>query len=250
MSRPVKIKSKDNSSLHTRNLHRDRYDFQALIHTSPKLKSYVIRNKSTHDTIDFFNPIAVKELNKALLLHYYGLTYWDIPDGYLCPSIPGRADYIHYMADILALFHQGKVPKGKKIQALDIGIGANAVYSIIGIHEYGWQFIGSEVHAPSIASAQNIIDQNPSLQGKLILRKQPNINKIFEHIIQKDEFIDIVICNPPFHDSSKEAHLANTRKLKNLTQDIEPLPSLNFGGQDNELWRNGGELKICTRYDP
>lgn len=245
MHHPKKIKSKETSSLHPRNQHRDRYDFVALTHTSPELARYVIRNKSAYDTIDFFDPEAVKALNKALLLHHYGLSFWDIPNGYLCPSIPGRADYIHYMADVLASFHHNIVPKGKKITGLDIGVGANVVYPILAIKEYGWNFIGSEVHLPSMEAAQLIVDRNPSLFGKLTIRRQYNINKIFEGIIQSDEFIDLVVCNPPFHHDSKEAHLATMRKLKNLTPVKEPLTVLNFGGKDNELWRAGGELQFA-----
>lgn len=244
---PKKLKSKETSSLHPRNQHRDRYDFVALTHALPELARHVIRNKSAYDTIDFFDPDSVKALNKALLLHHYGLDYWEIPDGYLCPSIPGRADYIHYMADVLASFNHDVVPRGKKITGLDIGIGANAVYPIIAIKEYGWNFIGTEVHLPSLESAQRIADRNPSLSTKLSIRRQHNINKIFEGIIQADEFIDLVVCNPPFHNGSKEAHLATMRKLKNLSPDKEPLPVLNFGGKDNELWRAGGELQFA--YD-
>ena len=41
-------------------------------------------------------------LNRAILMHHYGVKSWDIPAGYLCPPIPGRADYIHSVADLLA----------------------------------------------------------------------------------------------------------------------------------------------------
>ncbi len=241
MKRSIKIEV---SPLHVRNKHRDPYDFKALIATSPELARFVLRNKYGIDSIDFFNPAAVKALNKALLLCYYGLTYWDIPAGYLCPPIPGRADYIHYMADLLSSYC-GKIPRGKKITALDVGVGANTVYPIIGIQEYGWNFIGSDVHLPSLESAQNILDLNPSLKEKFTLRKQNNPEHIFKGIIQSDEFIDLVVCNPPFHDSKMVAQTGTTRKLKNLKDDDEALPVLNFGGQDNELWRKGGELKFA-----
>ncbi len=238
-------KNIEQSPLHARNKHRDAYDFKALARTTPELTPYLLINKYGLESIDFFNPAAVKTLNKALLLHYYGLTYWDIPPDYLCPPIPGRADYIHYMADALARYHRGKIPLGKKITAWDIGVGANAVYPIIGIKEYGWSFIGSDVHIPSLASAQRIIDLNPSLQGKLELRTQTNPELIFKGILQSDEFIDVVVCNPPFHDSKQVAKKGTLRKLKNLKAEVDPIPVLNFGGQDNELWRKGGELKFA-----
>ncbi|MEP7320467.1 MAG: 23S rRNA (adenine(1618)-N(6))-methyltransferase RlmF [Saprospiraceae bacterium] len=233
------------SPMHPRNKHRDRYDFKALIDTLPELDSFIQLNKYGIESIDFFDPAAVKALNKALLLHYYGLTYWDIPPGYLCPPVPGRADYIHYMADLLGEYNNGKIPIGRKISAMDIGIGANAIYPIIGIQEYGWHFIGTEVHSPSLEAAQKIIDNNPSLQKNLILRKQNNPDQIFKGILLKDEFIDVVVCNPPFHDSKQVANAGTTRKLKNLKSPDPEKSVLNFGGQDNELWRKGGELKFA-----
>jgi 23S rRNA (adenine1618-N6)-methyltransferase len=43
------------------------------------------------------------------------------------PSIPGRADYIHYIADLLAESNNGIIPRSWD-QGLDIGIGANCIY--------------------------------------------------------------------------------------------------------------------------
>src|SRR5690606_24715537 len=116
-------------------------------------------------SIDFFNPQAVKALNKALLFYYYDIVYWDIPENYLCPPIPGRADYIHYIADLLADNNKGIVPTGSEIKCLDIGVGANCIYPIIGVKEYGWSFIGADIDALAIKSAKKIIASNPSLQG-------------------------------------------------------------------------------------
>jgi 23S rRNA A1618 N6-methylase RlmF len=52
---------------------------------------------------------------------------------------PGRLDYIHYIADLLQK-QQRYHPKGHTVQGLDIGIGANCIYPIIGNAEYGWSF--------------------------------------------------------------------------------------------------------------
>ena len=83
------------SKLHPRSKHRNRYDFAKLIKATPELGAFVAINKYGDESIDFFNPKAVKALNKALLKLHYSINYWDIPDQYLCPPIPGRADYIH-----------------------------------------------------------------------------------------------------------------------------------------------------------
>ena len=118
--------SAEKSSLHTRNLHRNPYDFDQLISCVPELKHYVFVNAYQTVTINFSIPQAVKLLNKALLLHFYNIKGWDIPDSNLCPPIPGRADYVHYIADLLAE-QFNKVPTGNSVKGLDIGTGANLV---------------------------------------------------------------------------------------------------------------------------
>ncbi len=198
-----------------------------------------------HDlSIDFFNPAAVKMLNKALLKHYYEIANWNIPDDYLCPPIPGRADYIHHIADLLSSLNKGNIPKGNNIKCLDIGVGANCIYPLIGNKEYGWSFIGVDIDPVAIESANKIIELNPVLKGKIEIRLQNNQKDIFQSIIQENELIDISICNPPFHASSTEAQSGSVRKLHNLTGKKISKPTLNFGGQKNELWCEGGEVRF------
>lgn len=232
------------NKLHLRNRHRNRYDFPALIATCPELSAFVSENAYHDLSINFFDPIAVKMLNKALLMHYYDITYWDIPSHYLCPAIPGRADYIHYIADLLAEHQNGIIPTGTGITCLDIGVGANCVYPIIGRKEYGWSFIGVDIDPVALQSANQIIQRNPTLKGHVELRLQSDPNSIFAHILKQNEIIHIVICNPPFHASLAEAKASTQRKLSQLTQEKSPKFDLNFGGLSNELYCNGGELKF------
>ncbi|NOR85989.1 MAG: 23S rRNA (adenine(1618)-N(6))-methyltransferase RlmF [Bacteroidales bacterium] len=242
-----KTHSQQKTKLHPRSKHRDRYDFGQLIKSHAELSSFVKVNDYGDESIDFFNPKAVTALNTALLKHFYNIGFWEIPKGYLCPPIPGRADYIHYMADLLASKNKGVIPKGNKIKCLDIGAGANCVYPIIGHQEYGWSFIGSDIDAVSIGSAQKIVELNPTLKDAIELRLQANSNSILKGVIKKDERIDIVICNPPFHASLAEAQAGSIRKLKNLKKTNIKKPTLNFGGQSNELWCDGGELEFVKK---
>ncbi|MCW3076365.1 MAG: rRNA methyltransferase [Bacteroidetes bacterium] len=236
---------KEKKELHPRNKHRRRYNFRELVKSFPDLGMFVKLNEYQDESIDFFNPEAVKMLNKALLKHFYRLDYWDIPAKYLCPPIPGRADYLHHTADLLASCNlgerAGKIPRGAGITCLDVGVGANCVYPIIGHVEYGWSFVGSDIDAVSIASATKIVELNPALTGQVECRLQPNGKHIFTGIIQPGERFDLTICNPPFHTSAAEAQAGSFRKVKNLTQRKGAKPVLNFGGQSNELWCPGGE---------
>lgn len=227
--------------MHPRNRHRIRYDFKQLIESCPDLEQFVSLNAYNDLSVDFFNPLAVKTLNKALLIHYYGITDWNIPAGYLCPPVPGRADYIHHIADLLASCNGGKIPSGNLVNCLDIGVGANCIYPIIGTREYGWSFAGADIDPVAIDSARSIIEANPVLKGSIDLRLQSDPINIFRGIIQKGEYFDVTVCNPPFHASRAEAQAGTLRKLNNLSPKKKAKPILNFGGQNNELWCAGGE---------
>jgi len=186
----------------------------------------------------------VKWLNKALLKQYYSLAYWDVPTGYLCPPIPGRADYIHYMADLLGSSNNGKIPTGYKIKCMDIGVGASCIYPVIGNKEYGWSFIGTDIETAALESANKIITNNAFLKRNVDLRLQENPNDIFHGVMERNEPIDVAICNPPFHSSLEEAQKGTLRKLSSLNHKKVTTPVLNFGGQSNELWCDGGEERF------
>ncbi|WP_407557841.1 23S rRNA (adenine(1618)-N(6))-methyltransferase RlmF [Winogradskyella sp. 4-2091] len=238
-----KTHPKVKTELHPRSKHRERYNFKKLIKSSPELAAYVAPNKYGDESIDFFNPAAVKALNKALLIHHYKLQYWDIPQHYLCPPIPGRADYIHNIADLLQ-GNQPEIPQGIHIKGLDIGVGANCIYPIIGNHEYGWSFIGSDTDENAITSAKDIEQKNRRLKSTLEIRRQEKSNDFFYNILKPEEKVDFTMCNPPFHASLDDAQKASLKKLKNLKGKRPSKALLNFGGQQNELWTKGGEARF------
>ncbi len=175
-------------SLHPRNLHQGRYDLELLSEALPELKPHIFNNEYGNLTLDFANPKAVKALNQALLKHFYQVEYWDIPVGFLCPPIPGRADYIHYLADLLAENNAGIIPSGPKIKVLDIGTGANLIYPLLGSAIHEWKFVGSELNQEAVKSAERIIELNLNFHGKIEIRYQPDASNIFSNIIQPGEF--------------------------------------------------------------
>ena len=251
------------AGLHPRNQHSGRYDFDLLVAALPELKSHLVKNPVGEDTINFSDPLAVKLLNKALLAHHYGVKHWDIPAGYLCPPIPGRADYIHRVADILNSDGQGEAYNHQSVKALDIGVGANCIYPIIGTTEYKWRCTGSDVDPVSVKAANFIAESNVNLKGKIKARLQADSESIFKGVIKDNERYDVTICNPPFHSSLEEAEKGSQRKLDNLAanrakkagQTFKPeskkakqnKPTLNFGGQKAELWCPGGEAAFIMK---
>ncbi|WP_312627282.1 23S rRNA (adenine(1618)-N(6))-methyltransferase RlmF [Scandinavium sp.] len=228
--------------LHPRNRHHARYDLPALCKDTPALSAFIVTSPAGEQTINFADPEAVKTLNQALLAHFYQVKAWNIPQGFLCPPVPGRADYMHHLADLLAETSGGKVPNNASV--LDIGTGANLIYPLIGSHEYGWRFTGTEVNAEAIAAAQAIIEANPGMSRQIRLRRQKDPQAILSGVIHKNEQFDAMVCNPPFHDSAESAREGNERKRRNLGQQTE---ALNFGGQQQELWCEGGEVAFIRK---
>ena len=237
----------EKTTLHPRNIHRFSYDFKKLIDSSPELEAFVFTNEHEIESIDFSNPNAVKALNKALLISDYDINYWDIPKDYLCPPIPGRADYIHYIADLLGESNNGTIPEGENVIGLDIGIGANCIYPIIGFSAYNWSFVGTDIDENAIQNCKKIITENPKLIDAISLQLQAEPRYIFKNIILPEDKFAFTICNPPFHSSQEEATKATVRKLNNLENTRTTKPVLNFGGQNAELWCSGGEIGFITQ---
>lgn len=227
--------------MHPRNPHHARYDFPALVAVVPELKRFLRPSPSGDPTIDFADPLAVTALNRALLLRFYDISVWELPPGYLCPPIPGRADYIHHVADLPGL------AENTAACVLDIGVGANCIYPIIGRHAYGWSFVGSDIDPVALAAAARTIAANSTLRASVELRRQTEPLQIFRGIVQSGERFDLAICNPPFHASAFEAAAGTQRKLRNLAAGKKVELTRNFGGTSTELWCTGGERAFVRR---
>ncbi|ADU68569.1 23S rRNA (adenine(1618)-N(6))-methyltransferase RlmF [Pantoea sp. At-9b] len=227
------------SPFHPRNRHQGRYDFAALTAAHPPLADKVRPNGYGDLSVDFADPQAVMLLNQALLKLFYNLN-WQLPAGYLTPPVPGRADYIHALADLLATDNGGVIPRD--VDVMDIGCGANCIYPLIGHAEYGWRFTGTDITAEAITAANQIVASNPGLQRGIRLRRQKQPEAIFAGVVHKNERYQAVLCNPPFHASAEDAAAGSQRKVRNLG--LKKSTPLNFGGQHNELWCDGGERQF------
>lgn len=269
MAKNTRSSTEDVGKLHPRNPHKGRYDLELLSRHFPAIKEFIQLKGNGEQSLDFSDPAAVLALNQSLLACFYNVGLWQIPEGYLCPPIPGRADYIHYIADLLANsaghVGSGLVPRGKKIQVLDIGTGANCIYPIIGSQTFGWKFVGTDVDPFSVKCAENITRSNACLRKNVKLLLQKNSELIFEGVIAPDELYDLTMCNPPFHSSMAEATASNQRKQDNLNKHrtrrtnadrgllsstgktVQLKESRNFGGQKAELWCAGGEIAFLQK---
>lgn len=255
-------KAKDKKSklvkgaLHPRNLHVGQYDFPALMKVCPELAPCVINNPKGDFTINFSDPQSVLLLNKALLAHFYDISFWQIPAGYLCPPIPGRVDYIHYIADLLSGCFTGKVPTGSQIKGLDIGCGANCIYPILGSRSYDWSFVACDIDPLAVKTAKLLVEANKNISKKVNTRLQKNKKWILSGIVNKEDKFAFTMCNPPFHSSMEKATAGSLLKQNNLSKKSKKLnlipsntstPSLNFAGQAHELSCEGGEIAFVKQ---
>ncbi len=241
IARPLK------ATLHPRNRFRAGYDFERLVACRPALAPFVTPNAYGNPSIDYANPAAVKALNQALLADAYGLQAWDVPPGYLCPPIPGRSDYLHRLADLLAGGDNRMIPRGRSVAVLDIGMGANCIYPLVGASEYGWRFVGSEIDPVALAWAQTLVAAHPAVRDLIECRVQRSAAACFAGVVGPDEVFDLSMCNPPFHASAEAAAASSRRKRRGLGDQAGADTVLNFGGVPVELWCDGGELAFVRR---
>jgi 23S rRNA (adenine1618-N6)-methyltransferase len=205
----------------------------------PQLTRFVSPNPYGDASIDYADPAAVMALNQALLKDAYGIEHWDVPPGYLCPPIPGRSDYLHYLADLPGI--------GRAARVFDVGTGANCIYPLLGAAEYGWRFVGSEIDPVALQWAQQLVAANPPVAHLIECRWQRTPLACFDGVVKPGETFDLSMCNPPFHASADAAAEGTRRKHRNLGHGKSLPPVLNFGGQAGELWCDGGELAFIRR---
>ena len=217
--------------MHPDNPFEKEYNFNGLIQSHPELSEFIIVGKSDRKSIDFGDSKAIIALNTALLKRTFDVN-WELKPGHLCPALPGRLDYLIHVKDLLG------APSEKLITMLDIGTGASLIYPLLATAAFDWNCTASEVDIDSIEFAKKLLLLNPNLKTTT-LRNQRFKSKIFHHVMEENDYFDLVVCNPPFYKTQSEAEQRNIRKNKNLHNN-ESI-SHNFGGHSNELWYKGGE---------
>ena len=116
--------------------------------------------------------------------------------------------------------------------------GRYLYYPIIGAVEYNWNFIASEINKESISTAKAIIKSNTILTNKVDCRLQPKAKDIIYGVLNRDEKIDITICNPPLYNSREEARKEFQKKGS----------SYKLLDHANEMICDGGETKFLKQY--
>ncbi|KAJ8452999.1 hypothetical protein Cgig2_014762 [Carnegiea gigantea] len=167
-----KRKRGERPSIHPRNRYADNPpDFSLLASLYPSFSQFVFYSKDGRPRIDWTDFNATRELTRVLLHHDHGLNWW-IPDGQLCPTVPNRSNYIHWIEDLLASDIIEKIEaNGGKVRAFDIGTGANCIYPLLGASLLGWSFVGSDVTEVALEWAEKNVKSNPHISELIEIRR-------------------------------------------------------------------------------
>lgn len=175
-------RKREKATMHPRNKYAENPpDFSFLASKYPTFNQYVFLTPNGKARIDWTDFNANRELTRVLLMHDFGIQWW-IPDGQLCPTVPNRTNYIHWIQDLLTSCPS---PWRSSVDDLtwgfDIGTGANCIYPLLGAALQGWHFIGTDVTDTALEWARWNVQQNPHLAGLISIRSV----KDFEHQLDK-----------------------------------------------------------------
>ncbi|KAL8060214.1 hypothetical protein ABFX02_02G010100 [Erythranthe guttata] len=259
--------------IHPRNKYSDNPpDFALLASLYPSFEPFVFYLRDDRrPKIDWTDFNATRELTRVLLLHDHGINWW-IPDGQLCPTVPNRLNYIHWIEDLLA---SDVVPSNRAdcdvIKGFDIGTGTNCIYPLLGASILGWKFIGSDMTDVAIEWANQNVESNPHISHLIEIRKvhfednkeESQISQkcsneggsecsnvkseetrsgtkkscyngppVLLGVVKDEEMFDFCMCNPPFFETIEEGGLN---------------PKTSCGGTSEEMVCSGGEHAFITR---
>ncbi|KAG2378095.1 hypothetical protein C9374_008717 [Naegleria lovaniensis] len=207
-------------------------------------------------SLDWKNAEAVMNLTKVLLKHDFDIE-WSLPLDHLCPPVTNRANYIHWLNDLLELEKSNETTMStittsteldRPIVGIDVGTGASCIYPLLGHKMYQWKFIATDISEESLKIAhENIMKNNESFQQSVYLvHVDESSQDILKNILSNIESmphekpswlrqltrVDFTMCNPPFFDEDEPVN----RNPKNDCR-----------GNSNEMVTVGGEETFVKR---
>jgi methylase of polypeptide subunit release factors len=145
--------------------------------------------------LDLGNSTALLLYNKVVLKEFMDLTF-DLPDGYLIPTICSRWKFLKYVLQ----YNPTKV--------LEIGTGASGILSLM-LGRLGISVTATEVDKKALRSAQSNIELNNLTEKVSLVQSQ---GEIVKNLIPQLYEYDLIICNPPQYDEKYyQEHKSNSR---------------------------------------
>lgn len=204
---PLLFKQDANTRMHPQNrFYMHEPDYSALAGKYPELSPFIHEGASGRTSLDFSSWDATRALNRVLLQEYYHIRDWEVPHPHLIPPVANRANYLHWIDDLLHL----SSPPGALVRGLDIGCGANFIYCLLGASIFGYHMVGVDVTDAALESALANCSRQDHLEHLLEVRRSrvegPSSKGIISGALKDDqEVFHFTMCNPPFFDKMTEA---------------------------------------------
>eukprot|EP00095_Tigriopus_kingsejongensis_P007965 maker-scaffold135_size322082-snap-gene-0.15 protein:Tk07965 transcript:maker-scaffold135_size322082-snap-gene-0.15-mRNA-1 annotation:"methyltransferase 10 domain containing" len=233
-----------NAFMHPRNPFRAQSDFVQLASQYPAFRALSQSHLDGRVTINFQDREAVRVLSQTLLQARLGLSV-HIPPQSLVPTLPLRMNYLLWLEDMIKdnADHWGSGP----IWGLDTGVGACAIYPLLGSRQFGWNFIGTDVDDAALHSAQQNLDRNRlDSQVLLVHQADPHTTPFFATPVARvpEHRLHFTLCNPPFF----EAPSTPATRDDKFSSRAAPKPALaQPAGADHEIQTRGGEVGFVAR---
>lgn len=210
------------------------YDFRELIAADHHLRThYAI----TDSTIDFRDRGATLSLTRAILRHHFNLSL-QLPPGNLTPTIPNRAQYLHWAFSFLPSGSStvGQDKKHDGVTLVDIGTGPSCIYPMLAVRLFpGCKAIATDTDKTAINSALANIRLNQLTADITVIQAHKQGN-----IIPTGHQPSLTVCNPPFHDDDE----GSNAKHSDGEGDADEIVA---AGTAEQLHTPGGELAFITR---
>lgn len=163
-------------------------------------------------------------LTRGLLHSYFDLRLPHLPSHHLCPPVPNRFFYLHWIQTcLLPSLKQGRIestPISPQTHCgMDLGVGATCIYPLLAVKAFRCNMVGTDIDADALSTAQANVEAN-QLQDKIKLFKvAPSSSQLPSsppggpltralqawNPQQRQQRLDFVMTNPPFYDPSEEA---------------------------------------------
>lgn len=220
--------------MHPRNIYNKQIDFNELSKNYPEFSKIAKVDLNGKIKLDFSDLETKFVLTKCCLMKDFLLDV-DLPKNRLCPTLPLRLNYIHFIEDILE--HCGIK---ENISGVDIGTGASSIYCLLTarLHK-DWKMFGLEIDQENIKSSTVNVAKN-QLNDSIKIINQDGSDKIFQKLFEFDgSQKTFCLCNPPFYSDAEEM-----TEIKNRTG---KRPKIQLEQPSHETITEGGELAFVTK---
>ncbi|KAK5135662.1 hypothetical protein LTR08_004963 [Meristemomyces frigidus] len=191
--------------------------------------------------IDFQNPKVVQQLTKSLLKCDFGVSI-QLPDDRLCPPVPVRWNYVHWIQELLDTTsdtYSDRYDPEREVIGLDIGVGASCIYPLLACSSRSsWRMAGTDIDQHSLSYARKNVDANGTSK-RIKLAHTTTDSPLIPIDALKIEELDFLMTNPPFYSSTEDMQASYTAKTAP--------PSAVCTGAENEMICPGGDVGFVTR---